>query len=444
MKPKLKLLLLSLLYIFLLTFLDCNNVADDGNKSQDQNSDDDKTYLQVNNNSQFDINVYFQSPAYAEAWASVKAGKAEKKEIAPSATNAGDGIYIQYLYPIGNIVIPYYDVTNSACVQVKQIREKETNLLNVPTLSQLTMDTAYLIVKNESDTDIALYDDTNPVLPLYQESYWIVSNEYKIYELKSVTSLANYKLGNGFTNKILSSQNILQGNIYTMRCTNSTVDLISVSPIDISVNSKIWKLPLSQEKGKFLSADKFGVRENSSDGYLFTGQLTYDANFRNEESSAYIAEISSSGDISDRVMTFKDSPKALKSNCFIEKNGMRIIVGEKKNSSGKMVPFIYGDKGCDFYIEPEIARFDRFDQIIFKEEGVFELLFETVSAEDEDTVQGFGIFELKISSYSEASGKIVYSDANNFAYDFIYANQEYVVLREMVPMKLDISQNSFL
>ncbi|MBQ9206409.1 MAG: hypothetical protein IJ158_06805 [Treponema sp.] len=93
-----------------------------------------------------------------------------------------------------------------------------------------------------------------------------------------------------------------------------------------------------------------------------------------------------------------------------------------------MVPFIYGDKGCDFYIEPEIARFDRFDQIIFNEEGVFELLFETVSAEDEDTVQGFGIFELKITSYSEASGKIVYSDANNFAYDFIYANQEYVVL----------------
>ena len=417
--------------LFCLSFFSCNNVdsADEGLELQ--NADDGKTYLQVNNNSQFDINVYFQSPSYADPWATIKVGESAKKEIAASSTNAGDGIYIQYLYPIGNIVIPYYDVNNTACIQVKQILEKQVNSIKVSPLSSLTMDTKYLIVKNESDADITLYDGTSPVVPLYQEKYWITSGNYRIYEVNSksgansISSLENCKLGNGIVNKALGIKKMEQGNIYTVRYSNTSVDLISVTPIDITAKEKIWKIPLSQTTGKYLTADKFSVRENSSDGYFFTGQLSYNTDFRNEKSEPYLAEISPRGEVSDWLLSLKDSPNAVKSNQVIEKNGMRIVAGEKYTSSGKKVPLIYGDNGCDFYIEPTIEDFYRFTSIIYKGGQVFSLLFEL----EGDAEIGFGILELTVKSFSEAEGKIVYSDKTGlYVWDFLYANSEYIVL----------------
>lgn len=426
MKTKLKIFLFSALCLLSMNFFACKTDVDEEKTNTEQKpSDDNKTYLQVSNNSQFDINVYFQSPSYSDPWATIKVGESEKKEISASTTNAGDGIYIQYLYPMGNIVIPYYDARNSACIQVKQIVEKEVNSIKVSPLSSLTMDTKYLIIKNESDADIALYNGTSPVTPLYQEKYWITSGNYRIYELgsNSMSSLDNYKLGNGIVNKELGIQGMEQGNIYTVRYTNASVDLLSVTPIDISAKEKIWQIPLSQKNGKYLSADKFCVCDDVSDGYVFTGQISYNKNFYDEESSPYIAEISPSGEVFDAIFSFKDSPQFVKSNQIIEENGMRIVAGVKTNSDGEKVPFIYGEKNCDFYIEPSIDNFYIFNDILYKGNNVFALLYEF----DND----FGIFELNVKSYSDTEGKIVYSGSVGLLpQGFIHSNEEYVVMAQ--------------
>ncbi|WP_296331892.1 hypothetical protein [uncultured Treponema sp.] len=427
MKTKSKIFLLSALCILSLNFLACKTADDEEKQSTEQKpSDDNKTYLQVSNNSQFDINVYFQSPSYSDPWATIKVGESEKKEISASTTNAGDGIYIQYLYPMGNIVIPYYDARNSACIQVKQIVEKEVNSIKVSPLSSLTMDTKYLIIKNESDADIALYNGTSPVTPLYQEKYWITSGNYRIYELgaNSIYSPESYKLGNGIVTKELGIQGMEQGKIYSVRYSNSSVDLLSVTPIDISAKEKIWKIPLSQTTGKCLTADRFCVQENSSDGYFFTGQISYSKDFRNKVSSPYIAKISPSGEVSDGIMSFKDSPRSVKSNQVMEADGMRIVGGTKTNSDGKEIPFIYGDKGCDFYLEPSIDKFFNFISMIYKGNNVFAFLYDVG---DSDEITGFGIFELTVKSYSETEGKVVYTKDSG-AYGFINSLGNYVVL----------------
>ena len=393
---------------------------------------DDKTYLQIENNSQFDINVYLQSPSYADPYAKVKVNESVKKEISASSTLSGDSIYIQYLYPIGNIVIPYYDVSNESCVKIRQIEEKTVNTLKITSLNSLSVNKKYFIIRNESNDPIALSTPTNSfVTPLYKESYWIPADDYRVYELNDISSLSGYKLGNGLSNKSIDIDAISDGNIYTVRYSNSSsIDLISVSPIDISTRNKIWKIPLSQETGKFLRTDKFGPRENLSNGYFYTGQIAYNINCCDVESVPYRAEISVTGEIADSTLSFAGSPVMVASNCFIEKNGKMIIAGNKRNSTSDKndLPFIYGDKGCEFSITPELEHFSVFSKIIHKEENTFSLLYETYDETTEK--QGFGIYELTINSYDDPHGQVVYTntDLNFWDINFIHYNGEYLVM----------------
>ena len=432
MIKKLCFIFASLCAIFLI-LLSCKEPSSSDDEKKDmtkEQSEDEKTWLEIVNNSQFDINVFFQSPSYATPWMQVKKNESGKKEIAPSSTAAGDGIYIQYLYPINNIEIPYYDPNDTACIQIKHIDAGVVNSIKVSELKKLSVDTRYLIIKNVSDSEIALYSpSSSPVTPLYQELYWIKSGDYRIYEFKEAASLKGYKLGNGLINKNIEINSIDVENIYTVVYSDEAIELLSVSPIDISVKDKIWKMSLSQKTGKCLTSDKFDARENASDGYFFTGQVSYAKELRSLESKPYKANISPSGEVEDSYVSLTGSPKMVSSECFIEKNGRRIVAGGMINSKGDLVPFIYGDVGCDFYITPKIENFDFFVNLIHKEDNVYALLYKAL--DEKTTNSGFGIYEITIDSFDKAEGKCVYTNLTESKFmpqDFIYYDKEYAVM----------------
>lgn len=433
MIKKLCFIFASLCTIFLI-LLSCKEPSSSDDEKKDmtkEQAEDDKTYLEVSNNSQFDINVFFNSPSYATPWMQVKKNESGKKEIAPSSTAAGDGIYIQYLYPINNIEIPYYDPNDTACVQIKHIDAGVVNSIKVSELKKLSVNTKYLIIKNASESEIALYSpSSSPVTPLYQELYWIKSGDYRIYEFKGAASFKGYKLGNGLVNKNIEIDSIDEGNIYTVVYSDEAIELLSVSPIDILVKDKIWKMNLSQKTGKCLTADKFAPRENASDGYFFTGQISYDEELRNQESKPYKANISPSGEVTDSIVSLTGSPKMVASDCFVEKNGKRIVAGLLANSDGNAEPFIYGDGGCDFYITPKIENFDSVVKLIHKDENVYSLLYWTIDKETKN--EGFGIYEITLDSFDKAEGKCVYAtnltDSDYIPEDFIYHDKEYAVM----------------
>lgn len=419
---------IQLLLLLLLLFNCKTNIEQEIQKEVDkQEFSDDKTYLQIKNNSQFTVNVYVSlTPSQSKPSMTIKAGESKKEEISASETIAGDAIYIQYLHSINGIEISYFDFNDPNCFHKKKIEEGKVNKVNIAKLSTFPADKKYIVIKNESDNDIALFNDDNYEMSMYQDDYWIPSSEYRSYELKNVLNLDKFKVGNGKNNKSLEIGSVSDGFIYTFQYKNSEIELISVTPIDISIESKIWKMPLTHEPGKYLVSDSFGVRENPSDGYFFVGQISYDVYLSGKKSSAYNAEISPLGEVTDKIIPFAGSPNAVISSTFVEKNGKRLVAGTKLNSDDTMAPFIYGDYGCNFMYTPQIENFVQCFKIIHKDNNTYSMLYST---KDDDNY-GFGIYEITIDSSNNVNGNVIFTcdTEDYYPQSFIHYNDEYIVM----------------
>lgn len=424
----------------ILGIISCKNIVNQPEEQEipenETEKEKPKTYLKIINNSQYDINVFFQPPTYSEPWTTVKSRKTVTNEVFPSESKAGDTIYIQYLYSVEGITIPYYDTLTeeslNACIKIKLIEEGKVNEITVSKLSSLTVGTKYIIIKNDSDSDIAIYNRNAPITPLYEKNYWIVCGEYRIYEMKDISSLSGYTIGTDLLSKPIGIDKIENGNIYTIRYENSKAELISITPIDISIQNKIWKMPLSSEEGKYLTPDKLGLREKSADGYHFAGQISYDKSSRDKQSKAYQANISPSGEVVKEIQrSLKDKPKMVRSNAFVEKNGWNVVAGSKLTKAGKYEPFIYGENGADFYERLSLDGFHNAIEMVHKAGNTFSLLYDI--AEDEKTI-GFSICEITITNdYNNPLSKnLIYTSKNEgrTAKDFIYNKNEYVVLAQ--------------
>lgn len=420
------LFLLSVIFILFMTgCVDAlSNVSDTSNSgtSDNKSTHEDKTYLKIENKSQFDINVFFNSP-YGDPFATVKSNGSETKEISASQTKSGDSICIQYLYKIGDITIPYYKATDNACFQIKQIIEKTENIITVQKLQSLQINSNFLILKNEKNIDIALYNSSNePVYPLNNENYWILSNEFQIYEFKSMNSIEGYKIGNGLYNQEIEIKETEGNNIYTISYSDSGIDLISIVPIDIATQSKIWRMSVSQTLGQSIKPDFFIPRENPRDGYLLGGQLKYSPLLDDERSTHYVAKISENGVVDDYIIPFKEASKSTCSTVAIEKDGKLIVGGYKITTDDKIVSFFYGDSKCNFYYEPTQSSLGIPVALHHIKGNTFACLFENKTS-------GFSILQFDVTESSIINETVIYSnDGNHVPFAFIYANEHYFVV----------------
>ncbi|MCQ2591711.1 MAG: hypothetical protein MJ188_02915, partial [Treponema sp.] len=238
--------------------------------------------LQVTNKTQYDVRVYLQSIKYSDPWLEIPAGRKDSSSLLVSNDEMGDPVYIEYIYNIGNIKVPYFDIYDPNCLKTCMIRKDEVFDITLPKISTFSTKESLLLVQNDSNEEIFLkegaeflsYGNNGDKNSSGSEAnVRIKPNDYKAYAFSSIKNLDRLQIGTTVLNTCkLPFSKYEKAKIYTVRYTGEDVQLISISPLDADSQSKMWSIPLSQAKGKTLMAGKFGPRENAEDGYVFFGK----------------------------------------------------------------------------------------------------------------------------------------------------------------------------
>ncbi len=409
-----------ILISLLLCCVSCKNIHDGKNSN---NSDSKKTAVQIQNNTDFKIGVYLDSQG-KELLTELNAGASCTKNV--EYFDTGNVFYYTYYFDVGSIFLPYGKAVNI----VKLIQNSNNSIIiqNQPT--EVFQNKVILVLENASESNaIVLKNINSEIIPESKDSPFIPVGESAVYVIDSlsVDDISKYQIVDGtktISFGVLTTFNT--GSIYSLRYSpNKTISVLSITPLDISIKSKIWKIPLSQTTGKFLFSDTFGLRENVDEGYYLTGQLSFNKESISVQSKPYIAQITPNGEITDNLVTFKDNPLNVESDFFIEKDKKLIVGGKKVNQNSEVVPFLYGDNQCNFYIEPELENFDYFVGIINKNTDVFSILYGNKDSE------GFSIYDMIISDYNTVTLEKIYSTTEECnPWGFIYSDNGYVVLSQ--------------
>ena len=427
--------------IFFLVFLGCENETSFEEPTTVIPEEENKTYLEIKNQSQFDVNIYFNAPSADSLWLKVPTGGTVKKKINPSQTEAGDSVYIEYEYVVGNVIIPYCNPNNSDCLKILPIYENKVNTINLSKISSFSTDNTYIIIQNESSNAVFLSESrSTPIYPYSSNDQWIKPNQDVIYDITDNLNLDNYYIGNGLVDIKLDINNITAGNIYVLRYCSESISLLSIVPLDISLQEKIWKLSLSQDVGKTLLAGHFTSRKNSSDGYMLFGRQVYSADEELINNSVpYYAFLDSNGDILDeQTISFKDNPLDVKVRRVIDSGDYILACGEKLSSENISSAFIIGIEGLSVYADILVGDKNvvaSAQTMVQKEDDCFCVLTykDKYSENDEYLSSSVALVEFTVDSYSSVSSKILWESSDEkdlWAYDLTYdeSSDTYAVL----------------
>lgn len=395
------------------------------------NEEKNKTYLEIKNQSQFDVNIYFTAPSEDSLWLKVPTGKTVKKEISPSQTEAGDSVYIEYEYVVGNIVIPYYNPKSNDCIKILPIYENEINTINLSKISSFSSDSTYLIIQNESSDAVFLSESRSSIVyPYLSKDQWIKPNQDVIYDITGNLNINNYYIGNGLSDVKLDINNIVAGNIYVLRYSSESISLLSIVPLDLSIQDKIWKVSLSQDVGKTLLAGHFTSRKNPSDGYMLFGRQVYsnDEELINN-SVPYYAFIDSKGNIlEENTILFKDNLLDAQVRRVIDSGEYVLACGEKVSSDNITSAFVMGMNGLSVY--DDILVGDK--NVVASVQTMIQngndsfcvLAYKDKYSEDEEYLcSTVSLIKLSVDSYFSVSSELLWEseeEVDLWAYDVIY------------------------
>ena len=417
--------------IFFLVFLGCENETSFEEPTTVIPEEENKTYLEIKNQSQFDVNIYFNAPSADSLWLKVPTGGTVKKEINPSQTEAGDSVYIEYEYVVGNVIIPYCNPNNSDCLKILPIYENKINTINLSKISSFSTDNTYIIIQNESSNAVFLSESrSTPIYPYSSNDQWIKPNQDVIYDITDNLNLDNYYIGNGLVDIKLDINNITAGNIYVLRYCSESISLLSIVPLDISLQEKIWKLSLSQDVGKTLLAGHFTSRKNSSDGYMLFGRQVYSADEELINNSVpYYAFIDSKGNILEEdIIPLKDNPLDVKVRRVIDTGDYILACGEKISSENITSAFVMGIDGLSIYDDILIGD----EKVVASVQTMIQndkdsfcvLAYKDKYSEDEEYLcSTVSLIKVSIDNYSSVFSEVLWESGEEkdlYAYDVVY------------------------
>ena len=456
-------------------FLGCkNDIVDDPieeNPQTDVPEEVSKTYLEINNQSQFDVNVYFTAPSEDSLWVKVPTGHIVKKEISPSQTEEGDCVYIEYKYVVGNVTIPYFDINTDDCIKKLPIYENKVNTIKLSKISSFGAEKAYVIIENESSDPVYFTNKSDYTFCPYssEDDKWINNGDNKSavyifppYEDKNVNNInkdkidfKDYYIGNGLNNKKIDVVSELEkGFIYTIKNRKDNISLFCVTPVNEFLQNKVWKNSLSKTYGKDLVAGCIAPRESQEDGYMLFGSLSASSiNDSIEGNVPYYAFMNTNGEVTNEYsLNFKDSPKSTVFYHCIEKNGIWVAVGKNRYEDNSDSLFIIGEQnGRSFYQKiPSPAKDSEQDLldgnsaksdykscgITHVENNTFCVLLGYEDDENGSKVAGFELLEVTIDSSNEVKNTIVYKTSEEvkgnavIPCSVLYNNGKYIVLSQ--------------
>jgi len=309
-------IIIGLLVIFI--FLACPNDPEPISEPPSEPSQDGKTYLKIENKTQFAVNVYINDPplynAPAETLRKVPAGGSEQWELQPTAEGKnGETLYFEYLIPVGSTTVPFYP-RNTENVKLKKLEAGMVNIQEVPALGSAKTDSSYVLIKNNTNDKIWVEEGLNGGVSFTKYPFGSSTRDVDawgdaVYVFGSdVTSLQNFTIGNT-SRKSFSNTTLIKGYVYTFIFDGkNNPGLFLMEPFDPDMAKKIWSVPTSTNIGKYMRMGKQRVRRNPSDGIVVLGCLDYSQGI-GINSRAYFALVNQYGEVTtERIFSLPNDP----------------------------------------------------------------------------------------------------------------------------------------
>lgn len=194
-----------------------------------------KTYLEINNQTKFVTNIYFNIPSNDSLWLKVPAGETIKKEISPSLHKTGDIVYIEYEYVlIDDVVFSYYNPTSIDCNKDLRIYKNVVNTINITNI-KIDIQETFLIIQNNSGNPTRLYNETGEPIKPYKtktDDAWIQNSSNAVFQANDI-NIKDYCIGSNISPVKLETEiNLKKGFIYYFTYTGETCELTSISHLD--------------------------------------------------------------------------------------------------------------------------------------------------------------------------------------------------------------------
>ena len=256
-----------LVAIFSFLFSSCIFVNDNSGQEPDNPPVNENTALVTfENKSKFDVNIYLGSNPYIGAVScTVPASSTNysKSFIISKDQSIGDVFYIEYLIKIGNAVFPYWTHEASSGWKSQIIKKDGNNKIIIDELTKCESKSAYLLIENNTDSEVRVNKADTPLKPLASDEALISKGNCGVYEVSplSIYKPADINLGylNGIKIKVdvtnelslpVSNTEVVAGNVYTISVNKENGDktgkisasLKAITPFNIDTQRKIWSL----------------------------------------------------------------------------------------------------------------------------------------------------------------------------------------------------------
>jgi hypothetical protein len=342
--------------------------------------DDGKTYLKIENNTPYVVNVYINDPPLYGDKAKDTIKTVPKKE----GTNAGsnqweqqppaDGritLFFEYLIPIGSSVIPFYPKANAIeSIKVAILKEGEVNTESVSNLpSPISTDSIFVLVRNNTEQNIWVEQSmgtgvSRQIYPFNAKDPEIAKGGEAVYIFENVTSLNGFTIGPN-ARKNFPNTPLEKGRVYSFFYdAQDGPQLIAQDHFDPSMADKIWTIPTSVETGKYFRVGLLQPRTKVEDGYILVGKSSYNKTMVLENragSQPYFGAIAPNGDVTERKIILQSNPSSLFLSSFTEDEDEHelIFTGQAFYESTDGTPFILitdYNGGTVFYMDNEFLK----------------------------------------------------------------------------------------
>ena len=353
--------------LFSFSLLCCNSSPDDSSDNQDENTssntvipntngntntnnskeneenNDDIASVSVTfvNNSSYSVNVFknIHRQLGGSALLAVSAKESSNIDLPLSSEKNGDTFYFEYNIPIGTIEFPYFCYENS---KVFIISSEKTNTIIIDEIKSCPTKSAYIVLENQSTSQIYLVNGNSILTPVQQDSYFVDIDSNAVYLAGQNNESIYYETSSFLKIQIGAKQISLPeltfsiGSIYTFTISNDLCSLKAITPFNIDTKKQMWSF---SDNSTFDNTFPIILRErkNISDGCLIMGTLANDNtaiglkkidkyNSKNSLLTAKITHDASSNIKQSKVLDFVEQSDGsivlLLQNTFASSNGL--------------------------------------------------------------------------------------------------------------------------
>jgi hypothetical protein len=331
-----------LILVIILSFAvsGCPNDTDAPNQKQPEiPSSDGKTYLKIENKTQYAVNVYINDPPLydipAELLRQVPANGSAQWELHPTQEGQnGETLYFEYLIPIGSTTVPFYP-NNIENVKLKKLEAGKVNVQETPALGSAQTNSAFVLIKNNTKDSIWFeerfsgslssvkypFGSSNRDIPGLGDAVFVFGGN----TIGSNTaSLGNCSIGDN-TRRNFPNITLEKGAVYTFIYDGKNdPGLFLTEPFDPGVIKKIWYMPV-YVADKYWQMGKQKTRRNPADGIVVLGSLHSEPG-ADEGSSGYFALVNQYGEVqAERLFKLPNNPVIYFLDVHERENGDFII-----------------------------------------------------------------------------------------------------------------------